>query len=47
MYFTVPLAGAVILAEGLLKIGTSLLDFNNHRRPGCASWLRHTATTSC
>lgn len=41
MYFTVPLVGAVILAEGLLKVGTSLLDFNNHR----LAWVRIMAQT--
>ena len=32
MYFTVPVAGAFIIAEGLLKIGSSLMDFTNHRQ---------------
>lgn len=41
MYFTVPLVGAVVLAEGVLKIGTSLLDFNNHRM----AWVRIMAET--
>ncbi len=41
MYFTVPLVGAVVLAEGVLKIGTSLLDFNNHR----IAWVRIMAET--
>jgi voltage-gated potassium channel len=41
MYFTVPVAGAFIIAEGLLKIGTSLLDFNNHRE----AWVRIMAET--
>ncbi len=41
MYFTVPLVGAVVLAEGVLKIGTSLLDFNNHRM----AWVRIMADT--
>lgn len=41
MYFTVPLFGAVVLAEGVLKIGTSLLDFNNHRM----AWVRIMAET--
>ena len=41
MFFTVPLAGAFILAEGLLKVGTSLLDFNNHRQ----AWVRIMADT--
>ena len=36
MYFTVPVAGAFIIAEGLLKVGTSLMDFNNHRQ----AWVR-------
>lgn len=41
MYFTVPIVGAVVLAEGVLKIGTSLLDFNNHRM----AWVRIMADT--
>ena len=41
MFFTVPLVGAVVLAEGVLKIGTSLLDFNNHR----IAWVRIMAET--
>ncbi len=36
MYFTVPIVGAFILAEGLLKVGSSLFDFNNHRQ----AWVR-------
>ncbi len=31
LYFAVPLCGALILAEGLFKLGASLLDFQNHR----------------
>jgi Trk K+ transport system NAD-binding subunit len=41
MFFTVPIAGVFILAEGLLKVGTSLLDFNNHRQ----AWVRIMADT--
>ncbi|MBL9107394.1 MAG: NAD-binding protein [Myxococcales bacterium] len=41
MYFTVPLVGALVLAEGVLKIGTSLLDFNNHR----TAWVHIMADT--
>ena len=41
MYFTIPIAGVFILAEGLLKVGTSLLDFNNHRQ----AWVRIMAET--
>ena len=41
MYFMVPIAGVFILAEGLLKVGTSLLDFNNHRQ----AWVRIMAET--
>lgn len=41
MYFTVPIVGAFIIAEGLLKIGTSLFDFNNHRQ----AWVRIMAET--
>lgn len=36
MYFTVPIAGVFVLAEGVLKVGTSLLDFNNHRQ----AWVK-------
>ena len=31
VYFGVPLLGALVLAEGLFKLGASLLDFQNHR----------------
>jgi len=41
LFFTVPIAGVFILAEGLLKVGTSLLDFNNHRQ----EWVRIMAET--
>lgn len=41
LYFTIPIAGVFILAEGLLKVGTSLLDFNNHRQ----AWVRIMAET--
>jgi voltage-gated potassium channel len=41
MYFTVPLVGAFLLAEGVLRIGTSLMDFNNHRM----AWVRIMAET--
>jgi Trk K+ transport system NAD-binding subunit len=41
MYFTMPIAGIFIFAEGLLKVGTSLLDFNNHRQ----AWVRIMAET--
>lgn len=41
LFFVVPLSGAFILAEGLLKVGTSLLDFNNHRH----AWVRIMAET--
>jgi voltage-gated potassium channel len=41
MFFTVPIAGVFILAEGLLKVGASLLDFNNHRQ----AWVRIMADT--
>lgn len=41
MYFTVPIVGALVLAEGVLKIGTSLMDFNNHRM----AWVRIMADT--
>lgn len=41
MYFTVPIAGAFIVAEGLLKVGFSLLDFSNHQ----SAWIRIMAQT--
>lgn len=41
MYFTVPIAGAFIVAEGLLKVGLSLFDFNNHQ----TAWIRIMAQT--
>jgi len=41
LFFTIPIAGVFILAEGLLKVGTSLLDFNNHRQ----AWVRIMAET--
>ena len=41
MYFTVPIVGAFIVAEGLLKVGLSLLDFRNHQR----AWIRIMAQT--
>ena len=41
MYFTVPIAGAFIVAEGLLKVGSSLLDFRNHQ----SAWIRIMAKT--
>lgn len=41
MYFTVPIAGAFIVAEGLLKVGLSLLDFGNHQ----TAWIRIMAQT--
>ncbi len=41
LYFVVPVAGVFVLAEGVLKIGTSLLDFNNHRQ----AWVRIMAET--
>ncbi len=31
LYFVLPLLGALVLAEGLLKVGASFLDFENHR----------------
>jgi len=36
MYFSVPIAGVFVLAEGVLKVSTSLLDFNNHRQ----AWVK-------
>lgn len=41
MYFTVPIAGAFIVAEGLLKVGLSLLDLRNHT----TAWIRIMAQT--
>ena len=41
MFFVIPIAGVFMLAEGLLKVGTSLLDFNNHRQ----AWVRIMAQT--
>ncbi|MBZ5711312.1 potassium channel family protein [Nannocystis pusilla] len=41
MYFTVPIVGAFIVAEGLLKVGLSLFDFNNHQ----TAWIRIMAQT--
>lgn len=41
MYFTVPIAGAFIVAEGLLKVGLSLFDFRNHT----TAWIRIMAQT--
>lgn len=41
LYFAVPLCGALILAEGLFKLGASLLDFQNHRE----RWMRIMAKT--
>lgn len=41
MYFTVPIAGAFIVAEGLLKVGFSLLDTTNHQ----SAWIRIMANT--
>lgn len=41
MYFTVPIAGAFVVAEGLLKVGLSLFDFNNHQ----TAWIRIMAQT--
>ncbi len=41
LYFAVPLFGALILAEGLFKLGASLLDFQNHRE----RWMRIMAKT--
>lgn len=41
MYFTVPIVGALVLAEGVLRIGSSLLDFNNHR----LAWVKIMADT--
>jgi len=41
MYFTVPIAGAFVVAEGLLKVGLSLFDFNNHQ----SAWIRIMAQT--
>lgn len=41
MFFTVPIAGVFVVAEGLLKVGISLLEFNNHR----SAWIRIMAQT--
>lgn len=41
MYFTVPIAGAFVVAEGLLKVGLSLFDFNTHQ----SAWIRIMAQT--
>lgn len=41
MYFTVPIAGAFIVAEGLLKVGLSLFDFTHHH----SAWIRIMART--
>jgi voltage-gated potassium channel len=41
LYFTVPIAGAFIVAEGLLRVGVSLLDLRNHT----TAWIRIMAQT--
>lgn len=41
MYFTVPIAGVFVVAEGLLKVGLSLLDFGKHQ----SAWIRIMAQT--
>lgn len=41
LYFVVPLLGAFVVAEGLLKLGASLLDFQSHRD----QWVRIMAKT--
>ncbi|MFZ9887105.1 MAG: potassium channel family protein [Myxococcota bacterium] len=41
LYFVIPLLGALVLAEGLFKLGASLLDFQNHRD----QWMRIMAQT--
>lgn len=35
-YFALPLVGALVLAEGVFKLGASFLDFQNHRD----AWMR-------
>jgi voltage-gated potassium channel len=41
LYFIMPLIGAVVVAEGLLKLGASLMEFRNHRE----QWVRIMANT--
>jgi Trk K+ transport system NAD-binding subunit len=41
VFFAVPLLGALILAEGLFKLGGSLVDFRSHRE----EWMRIMAKT--
>ena len=41
LFFGVPLIGALLLAEGLFKLGASLLDFRSHRE----QWMRIMAKT--
>jgi Trk K+ transport system NAD-binding subunit len=41
LFFFVPLVGALVLAEGLFKLGASLLDFRTHRE----EWMRIMAKT--
>lgn len=41
LFFFVPLVGALVLAEGLFKLGASLLDFSSHQQ----QWMRIMAKT--
>lgn len=41
LFFLLPLIGAVVVAEGLLKLGASLMEFRNHRE----QWVRIMANT--
>jgi Trk K+ transport system NAD-binding subunit len=41
LFFFVPLVGALVLAEGLFKLGASLVDFRTHRE----EWMRIMAKT--
>jgi Trk K+ transport system NAD-binding subunit len=41
LFFGIPLVGALLLAEGLFKLGASLLDFRSHRE----QWMRIMART--
>ncbi len=41
LFFLLPLIGAIVVAEGLLKLGASLMEFRNHRE----QWVRIMANT--
>lgn len=41
LFFFVPLVGALVLAEGLFKVGASLVDFGSHQE----QWMRIMAKT--